>query len=232
MLVSIPPSAFHDIAFQPEDEYRKTLALGSGPPLLERLSVAEPVVVPLRPDQVYSDVRVAEFFASNSDRYRFALVRLACAFAPPPDEPITLAVIAVSLEPASGAKVPIVVDMDPDKISDVADIKRNLEGGVDLDVMGNKLGFTAKRSTERPGAELFLVAAGIGRPQVGWEIYDTHSIKIGGILVFNMIVQTKVDQPATGRIAATIQVRRKRFGLIPYRALLDNHPTGQFVCPA
>jgi hypothetical protein len=231
MHVQIPPSTFQDVAFQPEAEYRKVLAPGSGPPLLERLSIAVPVVVPMRPDQAYPDARIADYFAHHSKTYRFALVRLVCAFAPPQDEPITLAVLAVDLEPASGAKMPVVVDMDPDKISDVADIKRDLEAGVDVDVTGAKLGFTVKHLTEQPGAELFLVAAGSGQ-RVGWEIRETPRMKIGGRVVFNLIVQTSVGQPATGRVSATVQVRRKRFGLVPYRAMLDNHPTGQFVCPA
>jgi hypothetical protein len=55
-------------------------------------------------------------------------------------------------------------------------------------------------------------------------------MKIGGKLVLNLIVQTAVGTPATGRITTTLQVRRKHFGLIPYRALLDDHPSGQFVC--
>jgi len=230
--IDIPEPSFQSVAFQPEAEYRKTLGPGTAAPLLERLSIANPIVVPLRPDQVYSDVRIAEYFRAKADQYRFSLVRLVCGFAPAPDEPITFAVLDVTLQPAQSPTSPVVVDMDPSKIADMSELKRSLEGGVHLEVAGGKVGFTVKQGSERPDAALFLVAAGIGKGHVGWEISATPGMRIGGNLVFNFIVQTSAGVPAVGQIAATVQVKRKHFGLIPYRALLDDHPAGSFVCPA
>jgi hypothetical protein len=229
--ISVPASSFQEVPFQPEDEYRKVLAPGSGPALLERLSIAAPVVVPLKPEQAFSDRRIAEYFASISNTSHLTLVRIACGFAPPPGEPIMSGLLEVSLESASAAQPPEVVDMDPSKVSDIADLKRDITAGAEFDLVGGKLKINGGVSTVRPGAKLFLVAAGVGKSKVGWEIYDTPTMKIGGILVFNLLVQTQAGQAANGRIAVTVEVQRHALGIIPYRARLDEHPTGQFVCP-
>ena len=231
LTISLPTPRFDEVGFQPEAEYRRTLAPGTAPPLLERISFAQPVVVPLRADQAQSDPRIAAWFAERATQWKFSLVNLTLSFAPAPDEPITLAVVEVSLTSA-GPTASFVLDMEPDKIADTPDLKRALEGGVTLDVSGNKLGFTLKHSSERPESELFLVAGGIGSARAGWELTETPGMKIGGKMVLNLIVQTPAGSPATGRVATTLQVRRKRFGLIPYRALLDDHPSGRFVCEA
>jgi hypothetical protein len=228
--ITVPSAGFHEIGFAPEAEYRRELAAGTAPPLLDKLSMVPPVVIGLTPEQAESDTRVASYLKDNAAQYKFSLVHFKVGFAPAADEPITLAVVEVSLDKGTGPATPIVIAMDPEKVADMTDLKRDLEGKIDLDIAGTKLGFSVKRGTERPGGELFLVAAGIGQSHAGWEINETPSVKVGGILVFNLILQTPAGQTSNGRVAVTAQVRRKHFGLIPYRALLDNTPTGQFAC--
>jgi hypothetical protein len=228
--ITVPSEDFHEIGFVPEAEYRRELGTGTAPPLFDKLSMVPPVVVSLTPEQAEADARVASYLKEQAGQYKFSLVHFKVSFAPAADEPIALAVVEVTTEPGAGNVRPIVIDMDPEKVADMADLKRELEGKVDLDIAGSKLGFAVKRGIERPGGELFLVAAGIGQSRAGWEINETPSVKVGGILVFNLILQSRAGQISNGRVAVTAQVRRKRFGLIPYRALLDNTPTGQFTC--
>jgi hypothetical protein len=126
--IQLPPPSFEEVGFQPEAEYRRTLAPGSAPPLLERLSFTRPVVVPLRADQAQSDPRIAAYFAERAAETRFSLVSLTFGLAPASDEPITLAVIEVALDAAGAATPPAVIDMDPDKITDTSQLKSSLEG--------------------------------------------------------------------------------------------------------
>lgn len=227
--IVVPPAQVEQVGFQPESEYRRLLAPGTAPPLFEKLSMTPPVVVGLRPEQATSDPRIAAFLAAQAGETKFSLVQFKVGFAPAEDEPITMAVVEVSLETGGAPVSPFVTDMTPDKIVDPSDLTRDLEGKIDLEIFGQKIGFSLKHSTQRPAGELFLVAAGIGKPRVGWEINETGSMKIGGTLVFNLILQAPSGQPTAGRVAVTARVRRKKLGIIPYRALLDDTPTGQFT---
>lgn len=229
-----PEAHFHDIALEPEAKDRE-LAANSGvlnePPLLKRLSIADPVVVPLDAGKAFvNDPDVAAFFTKHKDQYQFFLVRLACSFAPPHDEPISRAWVTVTLRANDGDKTTAVIALDPARLVDTQDVERNWKAGVSLEVHeGAKLGFEMGPVVKRPEGELVMTAVGIGERKSGWEMYRTKATPIAGIYVFNLLIQAPPKHKTVGSIDALMEIE-KRFLFIPYKAKLAEHPFSKFVC--
>jgi hypothetical protein len=236
LTIDLPEPRFHDVSLEPEAKSRElasNTAVLNEPPLLKRLALAEPIVVPITAKQAFSDARISAFLAKQKE-HLFFLVRLACSFAPPEGEPIARAWVSVTLEAGDGAggKTSAVIAMDPEKLLDTQKIERSLKVGANLELGGAKLGFDATPTKTSPTSKLFMAALGIGDGKAAWEMYETEAMKIGGAYVFNMIIQSPARQTTRGAVDTLVEISRKRWGLIPYKAMLAEHPSSKFVCPA
>jgi hypothetical protein len=199
--------------------------------LTGRLSLGEPLIVPLTADQAVKDKAISDFFAAQANAYQFFLVRLACSFSLNASEPITRAWVVAGFtrqgrHTDTSAKV---IAMDPKSVVDIADIKRNVEGSVKIEYAGASISFGGTRGRQAPESELFIAAVGLGKERVAWEFQETSRMKIGGAFAFDMIVQAPVDKRIDGSLEATVEIRKKHFGIIPYRSVMGDRPSARFL---
>lgn len=232
-LVDFPEPSFHDVALEPEAKSRE-LASNSDvlkePPLLNRLSLAAPIVVPLSAKQAYSDKAISDFLARQKAQ-NFFLVRVACSFAPPEGEPVKRAWVIVHLHPESKSeKTATVISMDPESMSDTQRVERNAKASAVLKMADSSVTVGIDAQKARPEATLFMAALGVGTTNVGWEMYETPAMKIGGIYVFTLMVQAPVKVTTSGTVEIQAEIKRRRFGIIPYKTMLAEHPSSKFIC--
>jgi hypothetical protein len=231
--IDFPETRFHDVALEPEAKSRELASnteVLKEPPLLNRLSLAEPIVVPVNARQAYSDKAISDFLARQNDQ-RFFLVRLACAFAPPEGEPIKRAWVTINLHAKeTGKKSAAVIAMDPASMSDTQKIEHNAKASAALEMVGGTLTIKGGVGTAQPVAKLFMAALGIGQTNVAWEMYETPAMKIGGIYVFTSIIQVPAKQTTSGTVDIQAEIKRLKFGIIPYKSMLGEHPSSKFVC--
>ena len=235
LAIDFPEPRFHDVALEAEARSRELAAnteVLKEPPLLKRLSVAEPIVVPLSPKKVYQDPDIANFITKQKDRQQFFLVRLACSFAPPDGEPINRAWVVVELHGAKRTEptASVVIAMDPNSLSDTQKVERSLKASATVKLAAGSLTFEGGGAKSKPEAELFMVALGVGKNAAAWEMYQTTAMKIGGIYVYNLIVQVPAKQITHGTVNTNVEIKRKLFGIVTYKAMLDEHPSSKFIC--
>jgi len=227
----------HKVELVPEAKVRQLAAntkLLNERPLTDRLSIADPIVVPLTAKQAFKgqDPAIADFLAKHKDKQRYFLVHIACSFAPPDGEPINRAWVIVKLRGADqNDGQSVVISMNPKNLLDVQNVERGFKAGAKIELTGGgSLGFELGPDVKVPEGKLFIVAKDIGKPNVGWEMTQTVATKIGGIYEFNLIVQAPGKQITHGTVDSQVEIQRKFFGLVTYNAMLEEHPFSRFVC--
>jgi hypothetical protein len=200
----------------------------------DRISLGFPVSVPLDVKTVDESARIFLAGRSNST---FWLLALTCSFRAVDDEPIEKAWLEVRLETVHppGSEAPTAWSMEPLRLSDPMQVSQvaKLDASLKLNspVIPLELGPSAGREKTEQFVESvpFVEAHREGTSRPSWIFSRTKITDVRGV----HRLRTVVDLPAgaTGRaeVSAGASLRLKRFGLIPYKAQLDQLPEHQTV---
>jgi hypothetical protein len=199
--------------------------------LTGRLAVGGPWTRALSPDDE-SDGDLKAFMESQSSAFDFYLLQVTCTFRPLPDEPFQSAFLGFRLEPAEGTAVaPIAWSMQPERLTRQRTLERTIKLAGSLKILGVGLEGGVEQTEGFAPDELFLQALYEGLSTPGWELRTTTWARIEGLQRFAFIVRAAKRVPTLGTATVQATVRRKRFGLLSYRAALPDDPALEFRIP-
>jgi hypothetical protein len=188
----------------------------SPPELRDRLSLGEPLALPLTPDRTGEDAALRAFVEAEAATSGYWLVHLACTFTPADDERLERAWLTVSLERDDGAQAPgpIAWSMAPMRL------ERPLQRGRTLKIGANAAFASAgvETGTTTTGAAVYLAALNLQEPTPTWEFTRTAADEIRGATQLALVVRAPRAAPVSGTVELTAALRTRRFGLLPMRA--------------
>ncbi|MYT24314.1 hypothetical protein GTW69_29200 [Streptomyces sp. SID7760] len=191
------------------------------PPLTGRISLGTPVVRPLTGEQAAEgDGGWGAFLESQADDYDYLLLSLVCSFRPSTDgAPFTDAGIGIRLEapdqPAD--RQPIAWSISPKKRAVPVRPSGSLTLTANLMLVDAGVEFTPNQGGHE---KLFVVGMGERDSDPEWRFTATTDTPLIGDESLAVIVRTPAGAPAQAHITVAATVKRRRLGLIPYRAEL------------
>lgn len=231
--IQVPDPPLHSVMLAPDE--RQTLgSASSADPQHDRISVGRPAFAPLDLETVDADSRV---FVQSRPGSAYWLLAVTCSFRALDDKPIETAWLELRLEtirpdgmapPTAWSMEPLVLQ-DPTEITSVVTLDASLklksgigpvEGGPSA-----KRETTEKLTKRRPYLEAFR--EGTDRPS--WIFTRTESTDVRGVHRLRAVAELPAG--ASGQVETRVgaTLRLKRFGLVPYRANLDDVPDIQRV---
>ncbi|MFB7371907.1 hypothetical protein ACFC0D_18880 [Streptomyces sp. NPDC056222] len=191
------------------------------PPLTGRISLGAPVVRPLTGMQAAEgDGDWGDFLESQSAQYDYLLLSLVCSFRPSPEgAPFTNAGIGVRLEaPGQPAeRQPIAWSISPKKRAVPVVPSGSLTLTANLMLVDAGVEFTPYQGGRE---ELFVVGMGERDSDPEWRFAATPDTHLVGDESLALIIRTPVGVPTQAHITVAATVKKRRLGLIPYRAEL------------
>jgi hypothetical protein len=226
MDLEIPELPLTPMTLQPAPEVLRELGGEAGPPLRERLSLGQPLVLPLSPDEpemTAEDADLRAFLAAEAERFRYYRVYLACTFAAPDDEPFEQAWLSVRLL-GDGGEPPIAWSVAPARVARPSTGNRKFKLGAKAVIA------EAGVEVEQAGGldEVYLEALGLREPTVVWEFSRTTTERIRGSQPLALVARAPAGAGLRGEIELTATIQRSRFLVIRYRAEYETRPTLEF----
>jgi hypothetical protein len=200
----------------------------------DRISLGRPACVPLDVDTVDEGARV---FLEARPAATFWLLALTCSFRAVEDEPIEQAWLEVRLNAVQppGSEAPTAWSMEPLSLASPMQISQvtKLDASLKLTspVVPIELGPSIGReTTEEFQAEAPFVEAhreGTSRPS--WIFSRTKMTDVRGVHRLRTVVDLSAGATAQAEVSAGARLKLKRFGLISYKARLDDLPEHQVL---
>jgi hypothetical protein len=195
------------------------------------LAVGGPWTRAVSPDEE-DDSELRAFMESQSDEFDFFLLQVTCTFRPLPDEPFQSAFLELRLEPAEAAAVePMAWSMQPERLTRQRTLERKVKLGGSLKILGVGLEGGVEQTEGFSPDEVFLQALYEGLPTPSWELRTTRWARIEGLQRFAVVVRAAKRVQTLGSATVRATVRRKRFGLLSYRAAVGEGEQIQFTFP-
>jgi hypothetical protein len=200
----------------------------------DRISLGRPDCVPLDMASVDADARV--FLESRRDS-TFWLLRISCSFRARDREPMESAWLEVQLrgvEP-DGVANPTAWSMEPLSLHDPMEVSRVVKLDAALKLESDLIPVEVGPSTSRETSNAFVkrlpyVEAhreGTARP--AWIFTRTPVTEIRGVHRLRAVIELPASATAAGEVGVGATLRLKKFGLISYRANLEDAPERQLV---
>jgi hypothetical protein len=189
---------------------------GDGGKLSRRLQIGRPIVRPLTADQCAGAVPTLQGYAERRQDLRFVALQLDVSFRPDDDEPHVRAGVGVSLKTQEQGLEAVARALSPVRSS--APVQRTTTIGLALNLQFVEP--TVERSTSAEHEETFLVASGEGTPDPEWQFTRTRRFQLEGIHSLRLVIEAPCSTGVDARVALSSTVRRRRYGLVPYRAAL------------
>jgi hypothetical protein len=114
--------------------------------------------------------------------------------------------------------------MQPDKMVDAVEVSRTVSLGPSLKILGVGLDLKAEQQRSVNRQQVFLEAMYELESTPSWSLYRTEAVELRGLYRFHLVVRAPKDAMVTGTTLVEAKVRRRRFGVIPYRAGLTDIP--------
>ncbi len=201
---------------------------------IDRVSLGKPVCMPL--DMSVLDEQDRQFLFGRPGS-RFWLLALTCSFREVADAPIESAYVEVQLAVTApeGADEPTAWSMEPLKLSNTVKLSRTVKLDASLKLssdvvpieVGPSAGVGTTQSYERSVPYLQAHREGTQRPV--WFFTRTPAASIGGVHRMRTVVELPAGAAGRAAVGMGATLRLKRFGLIPYRAILADLPDHRFV---
>lgn len=218
MILDFPRPDMHSMVLRSDDI--RTMSVNDRPGDMSNAFSIGREALPITDADLAKDADLRTFIERESGTSRFYKVLIACSFHADRDEPFEEAWLKVDLERTDGVEGtgPIAWSMDPLKEITRMEVGRtfSLKGELKFGVGGLEAGGEENRKLD---LELTHVAAyGILQSNPFWEFRRTTTCAIERTYELAMIVRVPRHVQARARISMQANVRRKRFGLIPYTA--------------
>lgn len=218
--INIPEAREQKLEFLPATPAKK--GLRSATPPASSLSLGGPFVIALTADAVKEDADLIEYVKQTQNSHRFFLIHLACTFVPTDGESFDKAWIQIRLSRSDGrdAPKPVAWSMKPQKLSEDLEVTQTAKIGSKLELLEAGLESGQKRTYKL----VYLQPLNELQWNPAWHLKSIEGVDIDGSYRFQLIVQSPADVGALGEIELTAELRRKKWGLIPYKAALPGAP--------
>lgn len=185
-----------------------------------RISVGEPHVIPLRPEDI-SDETTAKFLRREADAASFVfwLLSLSISFYPEPEDPINSAAIGLLLthDGPYGSPPPIAWSIWPTKLSaPSSQNSTSLTVTAKLGLLEPQASHTITSTPDTP----FLLGLGEGQSDPEWRFRRSRGREIEGIHRLAAIIRAPGDVQVTGAVTIAASIHRRIAGIVRYRASL------------
>ncbi|MFG1818519.1 hypothetical protein ACGFIF_32470 [Kribbella sp. NPDC049174] len=225
IVVEMPDPPMQDVVLEAKEEFVRSgdSDPAAAEPVRQRISVGGPIHRRIDADST-DDAELRHFLKEEAADSDFYLLHLTCTLRHTDDEPFTEALLELDLTAAGTETPPIAWSMQPDRMSDAVEVSRTVSLGPTMKILG--VGIEAKGELARTVTrrEAFLEAMYELESTPSWALYRTSSTELRGLYRFHLVVRTPKDARVTGTTTIEAKVRRKRFGVIPYRAVLTDVP--------
>lgn len=223
--IEMPDPPMQDLVLEPKADYFRGVAPEpeTREPLHHRISVGGPVHRRIDTDST-DDTELRRFLEDAAADWDFYLLHLTCTLQPAAEEPFTEALIELDLGHADSAGAPIAWSMHPDRLVDTVEISRTVSLGPTLKILGVGVNLTGEQQRKATKREIFLEAMYELESTPSWGLYRTSSSELRGLFRFHLVVRAPKHSMVIGTTSVEAKVRRRRFGVIPYRADLANAP--------
>lgn len=223
--MEMPEPPQQDLTLTPlDDDYRGAPpSPGAAEPLRRRVSVGGPVYRRVTVDTA-DDAELRYFLDHEAADSDFYALHLTCTLRPDADEPFIEALIELELVGDGFGRAPIAWSMQPDRLADVVEVTRTVSLGPTLKLQGFGADMKAERKQAAKRQQVFLEAMYELESTPSWGMYRTDAIELRGLYRFHLVVRAPKDSIVTGTTSVEAKVRRRRFGVVPYRAGLTDVP--------
>ncbi|MFG2970938.1 MULTISPECIES: hypothetical protein [unclassified Streptomyces] len=183
----------------------------------------KPITCPLDMESAPSHIRA--YAAERQGQVEFRQLVMNLSLSPKSGEPIHNARMTVLTVPPDDREELLLRDASPLLLTRAVTRTATLtiKGGA-----GGVAGPEAQVGTQREDEDAFLVARGLDTTCVQWEFRHTSGQELDGSHLLKATVELPVGVTGSFHLSAAVSIRRKRLGIIPYRALL---PRDRSVVP-
>jgi hypothetical protein len=223
--VELPEPPQQDVVLEANEEYvrRGDSDPASKEPVRHRVSVGGPIHRRIDADTT-DDAELRHFLKEEAADSDFYLLHLTCTLKHDEDEPFTEALLELDLTAAGAAVPPIAWSMQPDRLSHAVEVSRKVTLTPTMKILGVGVEVAGEAGRTVVKQQAFLEAMYELESTPSWGLYRTSSTELRGLYRFHLVVRTPKNTTVTGTTTIEAKVRRKRFGIIPYRAVLTEAP--------
>lgn len=201
---------------------------GVAEPLPERISIGQAKCGAVERARVDAETRR---FLDGKTASAFWLLELTCSFIADEGEPLERAWLKLQLtaSPPEAAE-PLAWSMEPRSLGDPEKVSKKTSFDASLKLKSETVpleaGPAVSRETTREHTKQvpFVEAHGEGTATPSWIFDRTPITEIRGIHHLRTIVEAPAAGTTEGKISIGATVRRKRLGLVPYEADLEDLP--------
>jgi hypothetical protein len=182
-----------------------------------RLSIGDPVVMPLSAERVAADSELAEFVLQEADHSRYCLLHLVCTFRPDSKHdrnPFIRADLGVRFD-ADGAR-PIAWSLTPRQRTVRVPYKLHVALGAKLTFVEPTLDISSEGEREK----VYIQSYGERQSDPEWRMRRTARQRIEGDESFSIVVKMPVEGAAEANVILGATIRDRVLGLVPYNAAL------------
>lgn len=189
------------------------------PPTMHgRLELGVPTALPITPSELTSDKNLANAVSSRED-FSFCLIRITPTFHEGQGGTIVQAYVEVKLEVRENHGMPPKVwSMNPDSVEDKTNRSRQVAGSGGGGPAKASVGFDVSYDRYEP----FIVAYGLQSSSAYWKFTKTRGREIRGSHSLELIACIPSGYFAEAIIQIYGMTRKRRFGLVPVLADVDN----------
>jgi hypothetical protein len=216
----IPEPAVQKLGLTPIPDTTK--GLRSTTPPESTISLGGPAVIALTADAVKEDPDLIEYVKQTQNSHHFFLIHLACTFLPERSESFSRAWVQIRLSRSDGKDTPkpIAWSMKPQKLSEDVEVTQTAKIGSKFELLEAGVESGEKRTYKL----VYLQPLNELQWNPTWYLKSIEGVDIDGLYRFQLIVQSPADITALGEIELSAELRRKKWGLLPYKAVFPGAP--------
>jgi hypothetical protein len=189
------------------------------------IELSEAQYLPLSKLPDGGDTELSIFLNANDRRYRYDYVRLGCTFCPQHDERFEKAWLTVSLAPeATQSPAPTAWSIFPLEDHDTAEGTAEAKIGIDAKII------TAEISLSSKGERKLFKVRGYseGGPKPYWEMYETGSSSLDGVLRFHLVVRSDSSSSTLGAVRLEAVISNRSYVIFREKRPFDQSPSSTF----
>jgi hypothetical protein len=199
----------------------------SGPTPSSQPSIGGPVIMALTSDMegLKDDPDLVAYIKQEAGSFRYLVVTLACTFSAAEGETFEEVWVKINLQRTDGgAGAPVAWSMKPDKQFSESEVTRTAKFGSDLKLLNAGAEVGVKRNYQL----VYLEPRNELQSNPTWYLKSVEGVQIGGSYRFRMVVRAPLVA-CGGTIDVSTNIRRKKWGVIPYSVVPPGAPSKTFT---
>jgi hypothetical protein len=226
--ISLDEMPLQNLVLEPEKRVTKGDGL-STEPLVERLALGGPQIIPITADRAGDDEKLRYFIENEGSK--FHLIHMNCNFNPRENETFNSARVWIKLQRTDQVSEPqpVAWSMQPHRLATAVKYTSTVNLGANakfFEVIGVESG--AEHSTEIEKKEIFLQAFNEMTDNPYWQFKETKAERIYGSHHLNLIIQHPAETTIGGTVNIIADLERKKFRILSFKVPIENTPSLKF----